>query len=74
MHLNVKAMPTNDTDYNCYIYEHSACLTNQIWVQNHSTLPLVNDSLVGGHTHTDTHIRTHTHTHTYLHTDVSGQK
>ena len=37
-------------------------------------MPLVINSLGGGHTNTHTHTHIHTHTHTYTHIQTSAQK
>ena len=51
MHIDDKAMPTNDTDYSCYIAKNfRTCLTNHM-------SPLVINSLGGGYTHTDVHTK-----------------
>ena len=56
---NAKAMPINDNDYNC---SYRACLTNRMGSISRHIMPLVINSLRGGHTHTHTHKHTHTHT------------
>jgi len=60
--LFTKATPTNYTichDFNCHINERETsktCLTNHKGSISHHIMPLVFNSLGGGHTHTHTHI------------------
>jgi len=64
--LFTKATPTNYTiryDFNCHINERETpktCLTNHKGSISHHIMPLVINSLGGGHTHTCTHARTNT--------------
>jgi len=59
------AMPTNYRachDFNCYINERETpktCLTNHKGSISHHIMPLVINSLGGGHTHTHTQARSH---------------
>ena len=64
MHINAKAIPTNDTDYRCYI--KAVELVNQSY--GVYIAALVFNSLEGGDIHTHTHI--HTYTHIYTHTQT----
>ena len=64
MHINAKAIPTNDTDYRCYI--KAVELVNQSY--GVYIAALVFNSLEGGDIHTHTHTHIHTYTHTYTHT------
>ena len=50
------------------LYSCITCLTNRMGSILHHIMPLVINSLGGGHTHTHTH--KHTNTHTKTHTDV----
>ena len=54
MHITAEAMPTNDTDYRCYI--KAIDLINQSY--GVYIAALVINSLEGGHTHTHTHTQT----------------
>ena len=49
---------------------HRTYLTNHMGSISHHIMPLVINSLGGGHTH----MQTHTHTQTHIHTDIRGQK
>jgi len=77
--LFTKAMPTNYMirfDFNCHINEREApktCLTNHKGFISYHIMPLVINSLGGGHTHTHTHAHTHTHMHVHTHTDIADK-
>ena len=53
MRINAKAMPINDNDYNCHITATELDQSYGVYI-----MPLVINSLGGGHTHT--HANTHT--------------
>ena len=65
MHINAKAIPTNDTDYSCYI--KAVELVNQYMgsISQHWFLIALR---AGTYTHTHTYTHIHTHTHTRKHT------
>ena len=71
--INAKAMPINDNDYHCHITATN--LFNKSYGVH--IMPLVINSLRGGHTlthsltHSHTHTHTHTHTRTHTHTNTS---
>ena len=66
-HINVKATPINDNNYNCHNKYNSyrTCLTNHMGSISRHITPLVTNSLGDGYTQTHTHTHTRTHTHTY---------
>ena len=79
MRTNAKAMPINNNDYSCHIANSCrTCLTNCMRSLSRHIMPLVINSLGGGHTHKDTHTKTHTHTHknthTHRHTDTQAYR
>jgi len=75
--LFTKATPTNYTihyDFNRYINERETpktCLSNHKGSISNHIMPLVINSLGGGHTHTHTH--THAHTCAHTHTDIADK-
>ena len=65
--ISVKAMPINDTDYNC----HTTAV--EFFNQSYRVhIPQLVINSLGANTYTHTHIHTHTHTHTCIYT--SAQK
>ena len=62
-HTSSKATPINDNNYSCHIHNSCrTCLTNHMGSISRHIMPLVINSLGGGHTHINTHtdIRTET--------------
>ena len=81
IHSNGKAMPINDTNYNCHNYNSCrTCSTNHIGSISCNIIPLVINNLRDGHTHkcththTDAHTQTYTQTHTHKHTHTNNFK
>ena len=57
MHINAKATPINGNDYYCHLTAIEL-LTNRIGSISCHIMPLVINTLSGGHTQTHTHILT----------------
>ena len=65
MHMDAYVTPTNDTDYSCHNYKsHRTYLTNLMGSISHHIMPLVINSLGGGHTHVNTHTYAYRHLQT----------
>ena len=65
MYINAKAIPINNTDYNCHktlFNSCRTCITNHLGSISPHIMPPVINSIGGRHTHANTHI--------YIHTDV----
>ena len=71
MCMDAYVTPTNHTDCSRYIKAIELIHFVQSYgVKSHHIMPLVINSLAGGHTHT----HTHTHTQAHTHTDIRRQK
>ena len=57
-HMDTYIMLTKNADYNCYIKAVKLILTNHMGSISRHIMPLVSNSLRGGHTHTYKHSRT----------------
>ena len=59
MRINAKAIPINDTDYSCHITsvasltDHMESMWSPYYAKSHHIMPLVMNSLRGGHTQID---------------------